>query len=688
MEKIAYTQNLTLLVRTTIQPGESLQSLLTRLSRLNDYDVPDTLFQLIQEGAGKQPVLKERIALPRRIEMYQRLEALAVIGIAELYAASAHRFANILTPPDTPIDLLGISEDISLPLLAWSLAAKQLRPASAGQFCPLCLRSAAYHRLIWLPIAVSACLEHSCLLIDRCQRCEKKVSIREIVEMQCRKCKDILAESEVAQLGDDAGLTSQQVIQSWFLYNGTPEDTPLIPGVQPRVLYRVLDGLQWTTRMLAWNEWPHLHRIDGDPHMAMPQTGEEQNKITPYDSYRLYTTAFKGITNWPESFYEFLCAYRVQQQSDKILNGGPKADLGNLYSQWLQDYWKHPAFEFVHKAFERYFVTTYSLSSAVARTNLCQGNTGMTKQLSGVSIAEAARLLGVTPKMINILLRTGRLTLQSSGSTGKRTQRFVNRRQVLELRGQWSEFVNRTEAAEWLGVTQRMVIDLVNVGLLAAEHNPGNGYPHWAFHKSALVDCREKVLKRIESSTPDKIREKGTFVDLAGTSRMLFVLGLNAASILSYVAEGKLQAYLSTDCDPKLTSLFFDRSDIQQCIQSMKLENGWVSREDVTKLLKVKDITLARWVKLGLISPPVVYGSAQYFDRKTIEEFIANHITTEEAAKLLGVGKLTVQKWTHKGRLSGACVSGPNVDGYHCYIFNRDKLIYWRDQRLTLSNAL
>ncbi len=678
MEKIAYMHHSALLVRTPIQPGESLQSLLVRLSRLNDYDVPDTLFQILQEGESKQQALKERIALPRHIEMYQRLEALTDRGIPDLYAASAHRFATILTPPDISIEFLEISEGISMRLLTWSLAAKQLRPASAGQFCPLCLRNAAYHRLIWLPIAISACLEHSCLLIDRCQRCEKKVSIREIAEIQCRKCKGILAESEALPLGHDAGLALQRLTQSWLLNNTTPDAAPLLPGAQPRVLYRVLDGLQWATRMLAWTEWPHLHRIDGDAHTAILQPDEGQNKITPYDSYRLYATAFKGITNWPEGFYEFLRAYRKQQQSGKPLNGGPKADLGNLYTQWLQDYWQHPAFEFVHKAFEHYFVATYSLSSAVARTNLCQENTGMMEQLSGVSIAEAARILGVTPKMIDLLLRTGRLTLESSGSTGRRTHRFVNRLEVLELRGQWNGFVNRAEAAEWLGVTERMVIDLVNANLLVAERNPEDGYPHWAFHKSALADCIEKVLKRVESSVPYKIDKKDTFVDLAGAARLLFVLGLNAASILSYVAKGKLRAYFNADCDPKFTSLLFDRSDLQQCIQTMKLENGWVSREDVTKLLKVKDITLARWVRCGLILPAVVCGSAQYFDRKTIEEFIANHITTEEAAKLLGVGKLTVQKWAREGRLSKACVSGPNINGCHLYLFERDKLIQWR----------
>src|SRR5713101_8122018 len=122
MEKITYKQHPPLLVRTALQPGESLQSLLMRLSRLNDYDVPDTLFQILQEGASKQQALKDRIALPRRMEMYQRLEALTGIGIPDLYAGGAHRFATILTPPDISIEFLEISEGISAPLLAWSLA--------------------------------------------------------------------------------------------------------------------------------------------------------------------------------------------------------------------------------------------------------------------------------------------------------------------------------------------------------------------------------------------------------------------------------------------------------------------------------------------------------------------------------------------------------------------------------------
>ena len=674
--------------RTAILPGEFLPSLFIRLAKLNYYATPDTLSQILREGVDDRVLMGDRTVFPRQAETYHRLANLTGVRIPGLYAASAHHFAPAFTSPGHPMKFLEMEGEVIGPLLAPSLAAKQLRPAYAGQFCPACLRNAAYHRLVWMPFAVSACLEHSCLLKDRCQQCNKRVSIREIVAARCRKCKGELTEAEVTSLHDDAGLLFQRVIQSWFMENATPV-TPifLLPEQQSAVLYRIADGLQWAARMLMKVKWPYMHWLDEEHHNLALEQDRDQRTITPYESFCLYTTAGKGMMNWPEGFYEFLDAYRSQVQEGKPLNGGPKADLGNLYTQWLQDYWRHPAFAFVHQAFEQYFIRTYSLSSAIARTNLCQENPEVAEQLPYVNIAEAARLLGTTPKMINTLLKTRRLTCQTPGFAGKRNYRLISRAAVLELRNRWNEVVNRAEAAEWLGVTEQMIIDLVKANLLSAEHYPEEGYSHWAFSRPALADCREKVFKYVESCSPPTADKKDTFVGLIGAARILFVVSLNAVAILRRVAEGKLRAYHIAGQKLNLGLLLFKRFDIEQYIQAIKSENGWISREALTKLLRVKDVTLTRWVREGLILPAAIYGGAQYFHQEVVEKFIADHVTTEEAVKILGIGKLTIQKWARKGRLSSACISGPHIDGYHCYIFHRGKLVQWRSERLTFGEA-
>jgi excisionase family DNA binding protein len=223
--------------------------------------------------------------------------------------------------------------------------------------------------------------------------------------------------------------------------------------------------------------------------------------------------------------------------------------------------------------------------------------------------------------------------------------------------------------------------------LLSAEHNPEEGHLQWAFSRPALTDCREKVFKYVENCSSQAVDEKNTFVDLIGAARILFVVGLNAVAILRRVSEGKLPAYYIAGQKLNLGLLLFKRSDIEQCIETIKSENRWLGREALTKLLRVKDVTLTRWVRVGLILPAAICGGAQYFDQEAVEKFISDHITTEEAVKILGIGKLTVQKWARQGRLSSACISGPHIDGYHSYIFHRGKLIRWRSERITFGET-
>src|SRR5450755_2604304 len=686
--KMNDTQLRTLLVRTDVQPGESLQSLLTRLSKLNDYDAPDILFQLLRESVGsRNGTLKDRPTLPRRVEMYQQLAALTGINIPDLHAATAHLFATTLTPPSNSTAFLEIFDGISVPLLASSLTAKQLRPAGAAQFCPFCLSETAYHRLIWMPVAISICLDHRCLLLDCCQQCNKKVSIREIVETHCRRCKSNLAGAKTLPLNNDRGLLFQRIIHSWFMNDTTLGDaTLLLPKQEPKVLYRLADGLQWAIRMLAGTDWPYLHSVSEDSQRPILQQDKKQNTITPYESYHLYTTAFKGMINWPTGFYEFLEAYRKHLQPRNLFNGGPKADLGNLYTQWLQEYWQHPSFEFIHEAFERYFIDTYPLNSAVRRTNVGK-NIAVTDQLSYINVKEAARILKTTPKIINTLLRANKLNCETIIKTDRHQYKLISRVSLQNFQKEWDKLVSRTEAALWLGITERMLIDLVEVRLLSAEYSPEDGFSRWAFHKSTLAECLARVATHIKDSVIQEKGEEESLIDLIDASRQLFVVGLNAASILLCVAEGKLKAYQLTGQELRLGLLLFDRSDIQRYIQSVKTENGWIGREETTKLLGIKDVTLTRWVRSGLMPPAATYGHAQYFNQRAIVAFVTEHVTSEDAAKILGVGRLTVQKWARLGRLSEVCVSGPNIDGHHSYIFHKEKLTQWRTQKLTFGRS-
>jgi hypothetical protein len=87
-----------LLRRTQLLPGESLVSLLERLTLLNYYPTRLTLDHICRHRL-KIPADKDDLTRPKWAETFQQLSDLTKISPEALYAASLHRFAPCLTLP-------------------------------------------------------------------------------------------------------------------------------------------------------------------------------------------------------------------------------------------------------------------------------------------------------------------------------------------------------------------------------------------------------------------------------------------------------------------------------------------------------------------------------------------------------------------------------------------------------------
>ena len=233
--------SLPLLRRTPCWPGESLPSLLERLTQLNHYAGVRILGRLYR--TPQEPV-RSLLVCPRDGVTFLRLAHLTQLPAAELLAASNHRFTPILTLSGSP------------PLLSWLDAPRPgqgagrpwpqrgLRPPAAAQYCPVCLQTAPYHRLSWIPIAATLCLAHRCLLVDRCCQCHRPVAIAAIVRRRCPTCQtDLRAAGVMLVVGDDWGILAQQLIQSWFAV-ADPPTLPTgcrLPPQSPALLSRLVE---------------------------------------------------------------------------------------------------------------------------------------------------------------------------------------------------------------------------------------------------------------------------------------------------------------------------------------------------------------------------------------------------------------------------------------------------------------
>jgi excisionase family DNA binding protein len=655
-----------------LKAGESLDSFLVRLSVHNFYHSPSFLVDLVLGSPDHSPLVKDSLRCPRQIDTFERLSALTQIDCLALYWATAHRFALALVPPDDEIKLFPL-QSRNVPLLPKSIAQKQLRPKTGAQFCPACLKLGPYHRLVWLHVAASACLEHSCLLVSSCDRCGKPVQIRDIVEVHCRSCDADLSNAHSVQLTNDFGLLAQHFIQSW-LFNTCPKELDSLPPGPPRVLLRVLEGLRFAAQSFIVSEIPYLHILD-DRHAALASPCNVGSSVlTPYQSYCVYTTAFKGLVDWPRGFYSFLDAQLAEPCAERRVKS-VFGEIGSLYVNWLQHNWQHEAFDFVQKAFDDYLAERFEISRSILGSDRFRHNSSVKRGTNYVSESYASRLLEALPSTVQGLVASG--DLAPYYTCGDKAFAFFKEADVLTLRGSWLSLVRLDQVAKTVGVSEEGILDMVINGIVSVQPSPGGGETPWKFGQVSAIEFVEKVKNHTEIYTASF-----TPFSLAGAAQILAVVGLDAASVILRVAEGRLGAYREASKPFACQNLLFSPTDLYHYIEVVKAENGWIEREQARKMLDISNTTLAIWISSGLLAPAATHANVQYFDRSEVERFVVDYITSDEAAKLLGIKRQTVRKWVHQGRLEA--VSGPEIDDCHTYRFEREYLLRWQ-QASTLS---
>ncbi len=602
-----------LLRRSPLRPGESLPSLVGRLARLNYYDPPRILERLI---LGNNRVRVGRLS---QVSMFKKMAALTGIAPRELYAATAHRFDQTITSPGDHFKSLELPGGETVPLLAPGTANKHLRPESAAQFCPDCLKASAYHRAAWMPVAAAACLKHKRLLSARCPGCQEAVSIYTVVETRCDRCDADLTVLDpwlTDSIESDAfGLLSQHVIQAWLGIVSMPDSAQScsLPNQSPAVLYQLLDWLRqsitadikgaWSLSILsaslgadeAWVRWKYLHRIYGngnwlpvllrEPRAPKRNPHSSPELLTPTASYCFSATAFKGIVDWPKGFHAFLQVYRLR--NDVEIEDRLRSDFDFLYSELSKRHWRGTRFEFVRDAFNQYVAAHYaippSMTHSEERSSHRKGDLVSGQYANTTTITEAARLLNLTRKSIKRLIEVGLLfqyefpVLRPERSRYK----FLRQAEVMNLCDKWSEAVPLEDAARWMGLSEDEVVDLFEVGLLAAERGPDveDGGEFWMFSKQAIEECLNKIERRLYDNPYNK-------VNLTVAEEMLSDAGLDAAAILKCVADGDLRAYHHWRQPLDLGALVFRESDIRKYVKAVQTEKD----ESLVETLRVESL--------------------------------------------------------------------------------------------------
>ncbi len=393
----------------SLLPGESLPSLLTRLTAANFYDPPHLVTKFCTEQLADLGIY-DQLDGPTCPETFELLALLTGLSPAQLANATHHYFAPVMNLRE-PRSTITLSNGHTLELINKSIQ-DDFRLQNHLQYCPLCLSQAAYHRLAWSPRSVAICLDHQCFLLEKCWRCGKRLGMRTLVERQCANCEADLTIADPILVKDDPyGWFVQEAICSWLrLSSSAPSSELGLPNQPPRVLYQVLYGLcsSLETRM----DWNYIYWPDSFPREIELPRKLTKRGLKPVYSYALYATAFKGLVDWPHGFRDFLTQYwAYTQQPRKRRNG---IGFGLLDYHWLGYQWRVPEFKFVQEAYDQFLQLVER--GLVTHSYRTPSRAEFRGRFEYLSIERAADLLGTTENSIHRLIQTGKISTIKSAS--------------------------------------------------------------------------------------------------------------------------------------------------------------------------------------------------------------------------------------------------------------------------------
>jgi hypothetical protein len=503
-------------------PGESLPSLLFRLAKLNHYPNLTMPSQLCREKLS-QP---DSVTCPTRAKTYEVLAAMVGIKAADLFQASANRFATSLNPPTQASETITLPGDQTV-LLLTEFSKRQLVWSEArSQFCPLCLAESAYHRLNWFPKIVTVCLRHHCLLVSGCAGCGQKTIIGDIVAGRCSNCGFKLSQTRVISVAEDKfGLFSQAAIQFWL--NTSPEPGEYkhysLPDQPPPALHYFLYGLSYAIIRLVRHSWAYLHPSTTVKPPAFPLKSSQPPSQA--EAYILYATALKGIINWPDGFYELLEA--LKWRDNRRPNQSIARDFEQLLARWLGHHWQHPAFQFLQEKFDEYMLRDPRV--ALPDNALIHRIDGALRaKMPYMTTEEAAEILHFSPKTIERLIQLG-LLVRYEPDHNELTQAytFVRCAEMMALEQQWHGGLPLPDAAHLLGTSADLLQVLIYNGVILLGPE--------GVEELINIKLRPRTVEYLLAEARSEIITASlTNIDLAKVVKLLTDRGFRVISVYEY----------------------------------------------------------------------------------------------------------------------------------------------------------
>jgi len=500
------------------------------------------------------------------------------------------------------------------------VTSREARPDTNAHFvpgarlpvCPQCFAEEPIVRREWLNTMSPVCTRHGLRLVDHCPSCESPLTWRRMSLSMC-DCGAPLVDAPVQEAprfsmalscalhGHDLPLALRALVPENFLAMGAPQR----------------DELVWF--LAAHSADPAGHKVAKRPRPGSAAEAIEflERNLAPV------------LSNWPQGMHDLL--HRIDGASNSQSAGVGK-QLGTWY-RGLHRNFGHDRFQWLHDEVAEY-VAEHLVLTVNSRTSRIPAVFGEIK--GWLSVAEAARVIGVAPDRLRQALRAGEVQGELRRAGPDRDYGFLRRGVVDQIRQQRGSYVEGRRAMAILDVTKRQLRRLVEVGAIT-EHAPSD--------RPALVDApflEEEIqgfLRQIES------RHQPWPTRLHGPA----ILFADIAAVRGRGEDYVLRAYraiLRGDVVPRevradevgLSRLVFDQAELE----TVALPNVNDARMTLTQLCDMtgwKHESVAKWVSNEFLKAERVDNGATRTTLIRVDDlihFLSRHVILAVMARECG----------------------------------------------------
>jgi excisionase family DNA binding protein len=667
-------------------PLESLASLLERLRQANYYEEASWFRSLIPPSHG------QHANLLRAATNYRLLAELTGLAIEQLQMLTLHRFVPFYYPPEALPHLPQEYDDLPTPM--WEPRALELyvHGQQYWKVCPLCWKQHHAVLLPWSLRHVTTCASHRVLLVDHCRACGTPLRVN-MAAGSCAACGEDIGRFVALPLdGHESSLVLTELVWSAAGCEAgvsPPGSLPVSPQHPLHQMSRTtLLHFLWRFGQLLVRHDPHNPLFDaaqslfGAPWAAPPTF----MRTTPVkDVHCVLVAVLTLLLNWPDALHmTFERIVAQERQETKIHARFPyilaEEFVGSAWA-WFHQGWidfmqQRVGHSSLVYPWLRYYRTAQRSAEADIPPLLSQ--------------REAARLLHVGERSLRRSLDKAELQATVRPRRGSRREwQLIGAESVQQLQAWRASFLTLAQTATYCGTSEDQVVALVAAGMLQADHGPlHDSIPTWSFAQDVPRQFLAKCLDHLPTLPPSPA--DNTQLSLSQALRVLSPAGERLPGLLRAVQQGSLAAYHQPEA-VGLQGLWFERSDVSARLEQVQQakEHSTYTVEEVCALLHCKPPALRRWHRTGLLIPCKVEngpaGTRMWYAIQDVVVFRERYITTDRAAELLCCTPLTTQHWAKAGRI--AAVTGPDIDGSHAYRFDREALVQWRYERLTVGEA-